>query len=173
MKYLTLDQIDRLLNEMKNGRNKDAHIIARICLTTGVRWSEAEELNTTQLQNGVIQFSMTKSGKNRAVPIDNELNAELNEIAKKSDSGRLFKYAASAFRDAIGRTGIELPAGQLTHVLRHTCASHFMMDGGNILILQRVLGHSSLAMTMKYAHLAPGHLQESLRLNPMAQLNRR
>ncbi|MFZ6693669.1 tyrosine-type recombinase/integrase [Undibacterium sp. SXout20W] len=66
-----------------------------------------------------------------------------------------------------------MPTGQLTHVLRHTYASHFMMDGGNILILQRVLGHSSLAMTMKYAHLAPDHLQESLKLNPMAQLNRR
>jgi len=48
-----------------------------------------------------------------------------------------------------------------------------MMDGGNILILQRVHGHSSLAMTMKYAQLAPEPLQESLKLNPMAQLNRR
>lgn len=173
LSFLTLDQIDRLLNEMKIGRNPDVHIITRICLTTGARWSEAEEMNATQLQNGMIQFSMTKSGKNRAVPIDKELNAELNEIARKSDTGRLFKYSASAFRDAIRRTGIELPAGQLTHVLRHTYASHFMMDGGNILILQRVLGHSSLAMTMKYAHLAPEHLQESLKLNPMAQLNRR
>lgn len=116
---------------------------------------------------------MTKSGKNRAVPIDEKLNVELSEIAKKSNGGRLFKYAASAFRDAIERTGITLPAGQLTHVLRHTYASHFMMDGGNILVLQKLLGHSSLAMTMRYAHLAPEHLQESLRLNPMAQLNRR
>lgn len=171
--FLTLEQMERLLMEMKAGRNPDVHIITRICLTTGARWSEAEELTTTQLQNGMIQFSMTKSGKNRAVPIDEKLNAELSEIAKKNDGGRLFKYAASAFRDAIERTGIILPAGQLTHVLRHTYASHFMMDGGNILILQKVLGHSSLAMTMRYAHLAPEHLQESLRLNPMAQLNRR
>lgn len=171
--FLSLDQIDRLLMEMQTGRNPDVHIITRICLTTGARWSEAEEMNVNQIQNGMIQFSMTKSGKNRAVPIDKELNAELIEIAKKSDTSRLFKSSSSAFRDAIGRTGIELPAGQLTHVLRHTYASHFMMDGGNILILQRVLGHSSLAMTMKYAHLAPEHLQESLKLNPMAQLNRR
>lgn len=171
--YLTLDQIDRLLNEMNAGRNPDVHIITRICLTTGARWSEAEELNVGQLQNGMIQFSMTKSGKNRAVPIDTELELELQQIAKQSLNGRLFRYSASAFRDALGRTGIELPAGQLTHVLRHTYASHFMMDGGNILILQRVLGHSSLAMTMKYAHLAPDHLQESLKLNPMAQIKRR
>lgn len=171
--YLTLDQIDRLLSEMKVGRNLDVHIITRICLTTGARWSEAEELNVGQLQNGMIQFSMTKSGKNRAVPIDKELENELQQIAARGLTGRLFKYAASAFRDALSRTGIELPAGQLTHVLRHTYASHFMMNGGNILVLQRVLGHSSLAMTMKYAHLAPDHLQESLKLNPMAHIKRR
>lgn len=72
-------------------------------------------------------------------------------IAKSSLTGRLFKSSAAAFRSAIERCGIQLPDGQLTHVLRHTFASHFMMNGGNILTLQRILGYSSLAMTMKYA----------------------
>lgn len=44
-----------------------------------------------------------------------------------------------------------------------------MMNGGNILVLQRVLGHASLQMTMRYAHLAPDHLQEVLKLNPLAK----
>lgn len=158
---------------MDKGRNVDVHVITRICLTTGARWSDAEKLNVSQIQNNMIQFSLTKSGRNRSVPIDSELNHELHELAKKSISGKLFGYSASAFRDAIERTGIILPEGQLTHVLRHTYASHFMINGGNILTLQKVLGHSSLAMTMKYAHLAPGHLQESLELNPMASLKRR
>lgn len=41
-----------------------------------------------------------------------------------------------------------------------------MIGGGSILVLQKILGHTSLAMTMRYAHLAPDHLQEALRLNP-------
>jgi len=45
----------------------------------------------------MIQFSMTKSGENRAVPTDKELNAELIETAKESDTSRLFKSASSAF----------------------------------------------------------------------------
>jgi integrase len=45
-----------------------------------------------------------------------------------------------------------------------------MMNGGNILVLQRILGHSSLAMTMRYAYLAPDHLQEARKLNPLAAL---
>ncbi len=62
--------------------------------------------------------------------------------------------------------------GQLTHVLRHTFASHFIMNGGNILVLQRILGHSNLTMTMRYAHLAPEHLQEAKALNPLARLSK-
>jgi site-specific recombinase XerD len=41
------------------------------------------------------------------------------------------------------------------HALRHTFASHFMMSGGNILTLQKLLGHADLKMTMVYAHLSP------------------
>lgn len=74
---------------------------------------------------------------------------------------------------AIEDAQIDLPEGQLTHVLRHTFASHFMMNGGNILTLQRILGHSSLQMTMRYAHLAPDHLQEARQHNPLAILRNR
>ncbi len=45
-----------------------------------------------------------------------------------------------------------------------------MMNGGNILTLQKILGHANLTMTMKYAHLAPEHLQEARKLNPIAAL---
>ncbi len=45
------------------------------------------------------------------------------------------------------------------HLLRHTFASHYVMAGGNILALQKILGHSDLKMTMIYAHLAPDFLE--------------
>jgi len=48
------------------------------------------------------------------------------------------------------------------HGLRHTFASHFMMSGGNILTLQKLLGHSSVAVTMKYAHLAPDFMRDEI-----------
>ncbi|MGD9889589.1 MAG: tyrosine-type recombinase/integrase [Halothiobacillaceae bacterium] len=58
---------------------------------------------------------------------------------------------------------------QLTHVLQRKFASYFMQNGGNILTLQKVLGYQSLQMTMRYAHMAPDHLDEVLRLNPIEE----
>lgn len=45
------------------------------------------------------------------------------------------------------------------HDVRHTYASHYVMNGGSLADLQELLGHSSPMMTQKYAHLAPGHLK--------------
>lgn len=71
------------------------------------------------------------------------------------------------FSRVLNSTTIKLPAGQATHVLRHTFASHFVITGGNILTLQKVLGHSSVNMTMRYAYWSLDHLQDALRLNPI------
>lgn len=63
------------------------------------------------------------------------------------------------FKDAL--TGAKCHAIGF-HGLRHTFASHFMMAGGNILTLQKLLGHSSVAVTMKYAHLAPDFMRDEM-----------
>jgi integrase len=48
------------------------------------------------------------------------------------------------------------------HALRHTFASHYIMSGGNILALQKILGHSDIKMTLLYAHLAPDFLEDEM-----------
>lgn len=125
---------------------------------------EAEKLKRSQITAGKVTFIKTKGKRNRTIPIDPEILAKL---PKKN--GALFSPCYYAFRSALERARIELPAGQLTHVLRHTFASHFMMNGGNILVLQRILGHTDIKMTMRYAHFAPNHLEEALLLNPLVK----
>jgi len=98
------------------------------------------------------------------VPITEKLQADLPSSRKAQV---LFKPCYSAFRKAMQRAGIDTPAGQLTHILRHTFASHFMMNGGNILVLQRILGHTDIKVTMRYAHFTPDHLSEAMLFNPL------
>ncbi|HHW7447461.1 site-specific integrase [Pasteurella multocida] len=160
--FLFGDEIRRLIDECDNSRNKDLGLITRICLATGARWSEAEQLKQAQVIPYKITYINTKSGKNRTIPISPEL---YNMLPQRR--GRLFGDAYEAFENAVDRAGIDLPKGQLTHVLRHTFASHFMMNGGNILVLKEILGHSTIEMTMKYAHFAPSHLESAVSLNPL------
>lgn len=167
MSYLTTDDIRALLAECENSRSPDLLAVVKICLATGARWGEAESLKGNQIRGDKIIFVKTKGKKNRAVPVVESL---LNELPTTRRAKPLFSSCYAAFRPALKRAGIETPAGQLTHVLRHTFASHFMMNGGNILVLQRILGHTDIKVTMRYAHFAPDHLSEAKTLNPLAYL---
>ena len=81
--------------------------------------------------------------------------------------GKLFTPCRKAFERALKRASIDLPAGQCTHVLRHTFASHFMMNGWNILFLRDIFGHSDIKMTMVYPHFSPDHLEDAVYKNPL------
>lgn len=164
--YLEIEEINKLLNECRNSKNPHTYYVAYICLVTGARWDESESLTTKQIRNLKVNFTKTKGNKNRSVPISKEV---YDAIPKPKDPGRFFESCYSAFRSAVKRADLDLPDGQLSHVLRHTFASHFMMNGGNIVVLQRILGHTDIKMTMRYAHFAPDHLQDAITMNPMSK----
>ncbi|AHF77589.1 Integrase family protein [Sodalis praecaptivus] len=167
LSFLYDAEIRRLLDACDQSSNEHLGIIVRVCLATGARWSEAQNLRQSQILPGRITFTHTKSKKNRTVPISSQLQNLL-----PSNRGSLFKPAYEAFKASLKRASIELPCGQRTHVLRHTFASHFMMRGGNILVLQQILGHSTILMTMRYAHFAPDHLDAAMKLNPFDNLTK-
>ena len=166
LSFLTLDQIIDLLTACDLSTNPSTRLVVEICLSTGARWSEAESLRREQISDHRITFSDTKNGKSRTIPTSDCLHRKLSEWDDWLPG--LFSSCYSAFRESIDRAGIILPSGQLSHVLRHTFASQFMMNGGNILVLQRALGHGSLQMTMRYAHFSPDHLEEVSRFNPLS-----
>ncbi|SJN60063.1 Tyrosine recombinase XerD [Vibrio ruber DSM 16370] len=169
LRFLTHDEIRKLLSSCRQSSNQSLIYIVKICLATGARWSEAENLKASQIANGKITYLNTKNGKNRTVPISDELYEELKQLDKSGDE-KMFLYSLSAFRKAIERVQIHLPKGQMSHVLRHSFASHFVMNGGNIVVLKDILGHSTITTTMRYAHLAPDHLSDAVLLNPLVNV---
>lgn len=163
MSWLTQAQIKELLAACDAYGKEHLTRIVKVCLATGARWSEAENLTRSQLSPHKLTYFRTKGKKNRTVPIPLWLYDELSTL-----QGRMFKACYQEFKKVLARTKIVLPEGQKTHVLRHTFAAHFMMNGGNILVLQRILGHANIRETMRYAHFAPDHLEEAALLNPIA-----
>lgn len=167
MMYLSNEQINKLLTALDH--SESAKLIAEICLSTGARWGEAENLTASRVQNQKVTF-LGKNGKTRSIPISNDLYQRLKKHATAVNQNELFEPSMSVFYKALNDANINPPKGQKTHVLRHTFASHFMINGGSILSLQKILDHSSIIMTMRYAHLSPNHMLEALQFNPLKNL---
>lgn len=162
MSYLNQAEIDALLLALAGER--DSLNAVRLSLATGARWGEAAGMTRNGLSKYKVTFNNTKNGKNRSVPISESLYRVIADSSKRL----LFPDADYVrVRTLLKSIAPDLPAGQAVHVLRHTFASHFMMNGGNILTLQKILGHSTINQTMIYAHFSPDYLIDAVRFNPL------
>lgn len=160
MALLDKAEISLLLNSCTG----DDLLVALLRLSTGGRWTELVTLKPTQLVNARVTFLKTKSGKKRTVPI----SAEQEKMIKEEASGKFFNVDYVSFCKILKMVKPDIPTNQATHILRHTFASHFVMNGGNIIALQRILGHANIQQIMTYAHLSPEYLQNAVALNPLA-----
>jgi len=159
MTYLTENEITRLLAVLSG----DARRLAVLCLSTGGRWGESQNVLAQNVMHGKVTFTKTKNGRARSVPISDDVM----KYVKTKSTGRLFDVNYSDFRTTLKSIKPDLPKGQATHVLRHSFAAHFMINGGNILTLNKILGHAKIEQTMAYAHFSPDHLNDAISLNPL------
>lgn len=160
--FLTTEQIELLLSLLKGDNLR----LAKFALSTGARWDEAAQMQRNRILKYKAVFTETKGKKNRTVPISESL---YEEITNGVESGKIFPDANYRTFRSVLKKHFTLPAGQATHVMRHTFSSHFMMNGGNILTLQKILGHTTINQTMVYAHLAPDYLTDAALLNPITK----
>ncbi|HCK0626374.1 TPA: tyrosine-type recombinase/integrase [Vibrio parahaemolyticus] len=166
MEFLTVEEMETLIKAAEEHQyHDDLHKVIKLCLATGGRFRESANLTGAQLTKYKVTFTQTKGKKNRAVPI----SPELYEVIYKEGSGPLFNIGYSTVYRFIVRHVPRLKQ-QAAHVLRHTFASYYMMNGGNIIALQRILGHSDIKQTMRYAHLASDHLEDVVTKNPLSNL---
>lgn len=73
--------------------------------------------------------------------------------------GRPFKKVYKGFKAALKRAGIN---NFTFHDLRHTFASHLVMNGADLKTVQELLGHKTFNMTLRYAHLSPDHKRKAV-----------
>jgi integrase len=163
LRYLELDEEHRLLQACRVSTLAHLADLVTVALETGMRRSEVEGLTwgRVDFSRGVIRLEVTKSGKRREVPMRARVDAILAGMPEPR-TGRVWPEASTraAFEAAVEVARLDAPFR--FHDCRHHFASWFMMRGGSLLTLQKVLGHASLAMTMRYAHLSPDHLRAEM-----------
>lgn len=161
MAFLTTPQIALFLQQA----HRDDLLGIRLALATGARFGEVINLQAEHVVKNRVTYIDTKNGKDRTVPISSSLYSEIKgAITERRVFPQLHYHRV---RNQLKKMIPDLPYGQATHVFRHTFGSHFMMNGGNILALQKILGHATIEQTMTYAHFAPDYLLDAVRFNPL------
>jgi len=179
--YWTTVEIQQFLNGSQLDPYAPLFIVA---LNTGMRrgelcglkWDRVDLVrNQLIVSRSLSRYGLsetTKSGKKRYVPINPVVKNVLMKLMKEQRGEFVFCDETGDPTDAhhlcrvFHRSQRKAGFTRLIrfHDLRHTFASHFMMNGGNIYDLQKILGHSTMEMTQRYAHLSPDHLNEAIQI---------
>ncbi|WP_215882360.1 tyrosine-type recombinase/integrase [Acidithiobacillus thiooxidans] len=167
VRYLSDDERERLLLACKESANDDLYLAVLLALTTGGRQAETMGASWSQidLNRATLQLEETKNGSRRALHLVGPVLEMLKERAKvrRIDTGLLFPSRVNPkqpvdlrtpWENALKAAGVE---GFHWHDLRHTFASMAAMNGASLPELAALLGHKTLAMVQRYAHLSPQH----------------
>jgi integrase len=165
LRWLTPEEASRLLAKCREAKKPALADLVEFCLFTGLRQAEALELTWERVDRsrGVVLLELTKSGRRREVPLNSEADAVLVRRSPKASElvfGTSSSYAfRSSWEKAVTAAKIE---DFRFHDLRHTFASWAVQRGATLQEVKDLLGHSSLAMVMRYAHLSPEHLRKAV-----------
>lgn len=178
-RYLTHGEVGRLVSAAQKQRNRGltADFIL-LAVNTGCRREEMLGLEWSRVDlsgdEPVIRLEgrHTKSGKRRTIPLNGDALAALKRrrafVAEHCPdspwvfarrSGERAVSIRSAFEKACREAGIK---NVRIHDLRHTAASWMITEGASLEVVKELLGHSSITMTERYAHLAPHRVREAV-----------
>ncbi len=170
VRFLSDEERKRLLAACKESDNPYLYPVVVLAIYTGMRQGEIMGLtwDVVDLDQGRITLFDTKNGEIRVVPLVGIAMDVLKEHAKvkRIDTPLLFPGRVkpnkpidlrSPWMVALAIAKIE---GFRFHDLRHTAASYLAMSGATLAEIAEILGHKTLSMVKRYAHLTEGHTSE-------------
>jgi integrase len=180
VRWLTPEQAEALLAAAEQVRDRAPHLapLITLALHTGMRRGEmlGLEWSRVDLKRNLIYLEgmHTKAGKRRSVALNRTARAALRTQARFraahcpdarwvfcTKNGEPIGSVQTSFETACRRAKI---VDFRFHDLRHTCAAWLIQAGVSITQVRDVLGHSTVAMTEKYAHLAPENVRAAVAL---------
>ena len=176
VRFLSDDERERLLIACKESRNKQLYMCVILAISTGMRQAELFGLKwaDVNLKERYIILHETKNGERRRVPLAGLVLELLQDHSKirRLDTPLLFP----SIKNPLNPIDLQQPwetarknAGVTDftwHDLRHCTASYLAMNGASLAEIAEVLGHKTLSMVKRYAHLSDGHVS-----NVVASMN--
>lgn len=165
-RFLSEEECERLLKVCKESSSPYLYPVVVLALATGMRKSEILNLTASSIDliNGRIVLERTKNGERRLVFLKGHALVIIQELLLKkqqnfnyifpSQSGLQPIDVRSPWEQALKDASIE---NFKFHDLRHSAASFLLMSGASLAEVAEVLGHKTLAMVKRYAHLSESH----------------
>jgi integrase len=126
-----------------------------VLLETAMRRGELLDAQASQVDGEWLRLWKTKTKKARSVPLSPRAQAALKDaLPWKLDENRL-RQVWDRLREAMG---LQNDPDFVLHMLRHTQATRTLSKTKNIVVVQRLLGHSDIKTTLRYAHLSDDEL---------------
>jgi len=167
VRFLSDEERERFLTACRESSNRDLYPAVILALSTGARQQEVLGLRWGQVDfaRRVATLDETKNGERRVLPLAGPALELLRERSKvrRLDTDLIFPGHTdppkpidlrAPFQSSLKWAGIE---DFHWHDLRHTTASYLAMNGASLAEIAEVLGHKTLAMVKRYAHLSEAH----------------
>lgn len=175
VREMSLEEQKRLLEAIR----QDLRPLVLFALMTGARRAEICEMRWSDVNHETRRISIKgKGGKTRRLPMNAEIRALLSAMPRSrvlharphvftylSEDGERYPlnltggYIWQEWRAAVAAAGI---ADLRFHDLRHTFATRMLRQTGNLKLVSRLLGHSSIETTMRYAHVMDTDLEDAM-----------
>lgn len=186
-KYLTVEQSQQLLDAVQGEFAQRDYCMLTLLLNCGLRRAELAGINLSDIQPDHTLRVHGKGNKERLLYLNDacwdaiEQYRKVRPAADKSDPDAFF---LSRLKKRISLQGVHyVIKGYLkkiqgaenysTHKLRHTAATLMYQNGGDVRVLQQVLGHENLGTTQIYTHVSNQQVQDVMRANPLANVKRK
>ena len=176
VRFLSDEERNKLLQACKESENSQLHRIVVLALSTGARKMEVIGLKWKDIDfdRKVIVLHETKNGERRVLPLQGYALSIIQEHSKVRALGCEYVFPSqkitrdksagkaiyqpidirTAWENALAKAGIE---DFRFHDLRHSAASYLAMNGASLAEIAEVLGHKTLQMVKRYAHLSEAH----------------
>lgn len=167
--YLSADQLSRFMQLYQvQPTDSMGQISMRLFLFscfTGLRISDLRRISQFLIVDGNLIFSPQKNNRSGKI-INVPLNSHAQKLYDELKATNFKLYAEQKMNRALNKVGIELslPFNLSFHVARHTFATLLLEKGGNIEVLQQLLGHSNIKHTMIYSHVSDQRKREQVAL---------
>ncbi len=172
-RYLELAEIQQLKNKITN-LHPDLSLFVSLALSTGARLGAIMNIRAKDISGNKIILIDEKDGDDRYTAyldkdalsmikpklISLKPNDRIFTLTKVSLQKRLQRILNRLFNEGLKST--DRVNRVVVHTLRHTFASHLVMNGTALLVVQKLLNHSELETTARYAHLAPDAGQDAV-----------